>query len=281
MIEKINAIRKNLLFWLVFAVVAGIGGEYILFNYFQNSEYFIWYAIGIGIVAFASAGWITAAYKSAYDEIIVKPIVEKYGIKYFPDNGMDENLALSSGILPDYDRYSSSFLIEGRDFQAAKIILEVEKEDTDDEGNTQTYYETVFDGVLIVYFSNKEVSKYFVITNNHFHISDFLPIFNDSDRKKLDDVEFEKYFDVYYGDDIEVRKILTHDIMRKLVELKKEVNFSEISFLQNLRFISVKYLSPVRYPWIFLRIDEKRINESLGGIYVIMVIVDFFEKNGL
>jgi hypothetical protein len=123
------------------------------------------------------------------------------------------------------------------------------------------------------------VRKCFVIVKNSFHLSDILPIFVDKNRQKLDDVEFEKYFDVYGGDDIEVRKILTHDIMKKLIELKKISDFTKIAFFGDRKYVVFEKAVPVTYPWIFTKVTEDTAYNSILGILRFYYVCEFFYEN--
>jgi len=279
--NEINEVRKGYIILFLFVLILIGGALYLVKVYVSDGITFlasIFIILSLGILLIKG---IFSAYRDDYYKKVLKPTLKKYGIEYIPYQGLDEVVALSSGLLPSYDIYRSEDYIQGNSFEAAKIILKVIEETRDSEGNVKRSEKVVFNGTLLVFYSDRQVVEPFIITNASFHLSDILPFLVDKDRKKLDDPEFEKYFDVYGGDDIEVRKFLTHDIMKKLVELKKEIGFNEISFVDILRFVSFIRMSPVIYPNIFVKVTEKVVLKSISNALKIKKVADFFQESRL
>jgi hypothetical protein len=274
-LNEINTIRQNLLSWIIIVFVTGIGGEFILYLFFRTSDYFWFYIIGFGIIDFLIIRYLNNKYYSYYRDTIIKPLLAEYGIEYYPNEGLSPIDVDICNILPEYDDFESSDLVKGDSFIASKIILTVEREDEDET----TYDEEVFHGSVMICKTPNIVQKCFIIAKNSFHLSDILPVFIDKNRQKLDDVEFEKYFDVYGGDDIEVRKILTHDIMKKLIQLKEVTNFTKIAFFGDRKYVVFEKAVPVVYPWIFTKVTEDTVYKSILGILRFYYVCDFFNKN--
>jgi len=277
--NEINEIRRAYIIWFfIIIILAGVG---IYLSKIYLPEYFLLSTLGILIIGYLLLAGIIASYKEDYYEKVLKPTLEKYGIEYLPDFGLNESIARASGLLPSYDIYKSEDYIRGTSFEAAKITLKVIEETRDSEGNIQRREKTVFNGTLLVYFSDKEIIEPFIITSSTFHLSDLFPFFVDKNRQKMDDPKFEEYFDIYGGDDIEVRKILTHDIMKKLIELKEETKFSKISFIDTLRFVSFNKMSPIIYPSIFKKVTDKVVLKSISNALKLKIVADFFMENRL
>ena len=271
----IEGVRKKLLKNLIITLVIGAFLEILLLGFLNNENYII-IATLILFITIGIASSFSSKYKNFYKNEIIKPLFEKYSLTYDPDMGLDENLALSSGLLPEYDEYNSSDLIKGEGFEAANVTLYRYRRSTDRED--REVKETLFSGMMVVTKSERDVKTPFLIKNNSFYLCKVLPFCADKERQRLDDNEFEKYFDVFGGDMVEVREILTHNIMESLVNLKKLINLSEISLIGKMRFATLERFSLFLIPSIFKKFDENSLRISERNIQNLLNLVNFLKK---
>ncbi len=271
--SEINRIRKRYIekffgYLLVFILL-----ETGLFFLLRGSEYFL-IIFPVGFLGLFFLTSVPDAYKNFLKENIYKPFLEELGIEYKPERGFDEEIVKNCVLLPGYDDYESKNYIKGGNFEAAEIKLSEEYYDSDEKRYESR---TVFEGVLLIVYSKKTLTP-LLITKNSFHLSDILPIFTDKYRQKMDDLEFEKMFDVYAADPIEARKILTHNVMRELIKLKKETDFYEMFFEGTLRFVTFKDLKLVDISSMFTEMNEERFLLNIFGVIKIFKVVEFLNE---
>ncbi len=95
-----------------------------------------------------------------------------------------------------------------------------------------------FKGVCVVLDINKRFNGHTLVTSDTgLHIS---PIYG-LKHTLLEDVKFEKMFDVFTEDEVEARYLLTPSFMERLVNVKRTFNAAKIScaFYMNKLFISI------------------------------------------
>jgi len=91
---------------------------------------------------------------------------------------------------------------------------------------------TLFNGLFSITNTNKSINSYVKITVNK-----IVPLIKEN-KVEMDVPEFEKYFDVYSSDQIMAMRLLTHDIMKALIDFYKKHNiYFEIVFKHNKIYI--------------------------------------------
>lgn len=148
---------------------------------------------------------------------------------YHPERGLPENWFHTSGLYSgDVDRYSSQDLFEGRIGSTNLWFAEVHAEDkrtrTDSKGRRQTYYVTIFRGLLVVADFHKDFRSDLLVA------PDFAEkTFGWFGRKlqklggnvqRMENPEFEQAFVVQGTDAVEARYILTPDMQERLLSLR-------------------------------------------------------------
>jgi len=149
-----------------------------------------------------------------------------------------------------------------------KVYYTLEKEKILDGLFYETKFNKNFEGRVLV-VSEKEFS-------NSLGFSKLIDILETAGLKKtrLDSPEFEKYFRVYSSDEILARYILTHNLMEKLVQIKKEFNTDLIiSFYKgNIAFYldNIEIAQPnLEYSFYSSEGYEKNINIILNLFNII------------
>lgn len=192
------------------------------------SLFFVFLLVIIGLIVNSYySGQFTKIFKSE----IINEIIKFFGedLTYSPSEHITKNEYRDSKLYGSFDRYSGEDLISGKlylseqdqeDGNGINIRMsEVHTEDksTDSKGNTS--YSTIFKGIfMIVDFNKSFKSSTYVVEDSG--ILNCLVGISGSKRVKLEDVEFEKIFEVYSEDQIEARYILTPSFMEKLKRLK-------------------------------------------------------------
>lgn len=126
-------------------------------------------------------------------------------------------------LLPTYDRKSTEDFISGKigdtEFSLVEVELEERRTRRDSKGRTETYYVTVFDGLLVIATFPKRFQSTTVISSDG-GIFNFLGGLGRSrERARLEDPRFEERFEVYTDDQVESRYLLTPTFMERLVKV--------------------------------------------------------------
>lgn len=100
-------------------------------------------------------------------------------------------------------------------------------------------------------------------------------------RIMLEDPEFERHFEVYGTDQIEARYILSHSLMRRLVDFRiKAGRDVRLSFVNGRVYVAVSYGRELFEPTLFKPLmNEAKIGEYLADIRFAVGIVDDLNLN--
>ena len=143
-----------------------------------------------------------------------------------------------------------------------------------------TYYVSIFRGVVVNFSFNKKFSSHTVVKNNTLlHLSPSKEL----KHTVLEDVVFEKQYDVFTTDEVESRYILTTAFMDRLNTLKKAFKSTEIicSFYKENLIISLKTGKDMfAFGSLFKSILEpKQYFAVFDEFYSILSIVDTLKLN--
>ncbi len=164
-------------------------------------------------------------YKKIYKEKVIKTFVKAYSDKlnYYPNGGVSQAVYNRAKFDGHYDRYRTEDLIEGTILDRYKISMsevhtQKKEETTDSDGNSHTYYATVFHGLFASIELDALTGVEFMIRTNSF-LSDKVYSVN---KLNMDSGEFEKIYDVITLDKISTLRILTADVMQMLIDFKQK-----------------------------------------------------------
>lgn len=187
--------------------------------------------IGVAIVAVISlfilfsvihsqSAELSAFYKSDIIARVINSFCEN--ATFNPNGGIREETFISSGLFSaSPDRYHTEDLITGcidkTDFNCAEVYAEEKHVTCDSKGNRQEHWTDIFKGFFFIADFHKDFSGETTIYRD----SLFKLHFNGK-RVKLENVDFEKHFDVYATNQVEARYLLSPLMMERLVELDKK-----------------------------------------------------------
>ncbi len=190
----------------------------------------IWGAIVHHLYFAKGAARYQAMFKRRFVSAVVRAI--EPGMNYEPDRGISEELFSQSGLFSSRpDRYSCEDLFHGRIGETEVMFSEVHAEDRrtrrNSKGNTETYYVTIFKGILFIADFHKHfrspVSVMPDVAERHLGwIGKKLQKLG-GNLQKLENPEFEEMYVVRGEDPVEVRYILTPSMQVQLVALGKRV----------------------------------------------------------
>ena len=164
---------------------------------------------------------------------VVMPVLCKCfdDLKWIEKPSVNHSLYMQAGIvIQQYNTVSVDDVFEGSFKGVTFDIVEVDykkiKHRRSSNGKTSTSIETIFDGIIVTLDMNKNFSAHTLVkTDSLLKISCPYGL----KRTALEDVVFEKKFDVYTNDEVEARYLLTSTFMEKLTNMKNIYNTSDIS----------------------------------------------------
>lgn len=251
---------------------------------------FIGLIIGVIITIFLTGG-PGRKYKKAYKEYFVETSLNKIftDLKYNSDSGMPRNVISSTKMMYMGDRYSSNDFMSGKyknvGFSQADVCIEEERERTDSEGHTRTYYVTIFRGRWMIFDFNKQFKANIQVAQRGFGDNKVQQkgLFSKKDdnsyykKVEMESEEFNKRFTVYAQSEHEAFYILTPSLMEKIERLDDNNSGKLLLCFINNRLHIGLYDNKDSFeaPSCFSKInEEEEINKTNSDIKTITQFID-------
>ena len=203
-------------------------------------------------------------------------------ITYRPEKGFSRDFIRSIGMIDTGDSFNSNDYISGKykniSFEQSDIHIQEEHEEEDADGNKETVLETTFLGRVMIFDFNKKFKANIQVTS--YFDANSLPWSKKFTRVKMEDIEFNKTFNVYAESEHEAFYILTPHFMEKLKEIAKKLKCGVMfCFVDNKLHIAVdNYKDSFEYN-VFKPINEQQIEENISKD--IKLITDFVDELNL
>lgn len=194
-------------------------------------------------------------------------------LTYRPEQGMPRDVISSTKMMHMGDRYTSNDYISGRykdiGFRQADIHIEEERETTDSDGNTRTYWVTLFKGRWMIFDFNKTFKADLQVCQKYFGNNKISNWGNDSkfEKVKLESMDFNKRFNVYAQSDHEAFYLLTPPIMEKIIKLD-DMNQGRLllCFIDNKLHIGLyDGKDSFEHAPIFKQINEEQVRSNISN----------------
>lgn len=284
--------RRNyllILFLPLIALVAlGLLTEVRIFGFIAAG---LWLIIGLALYYFRAAK-IGAAYQAKYKMTVVPALLSTIDpqLEYHPQSGIPSSTFMATELFTTSpDRYSTEDLIQGNYgktfLQLAEIDAEERRTRTDSDGKTETYYVTIFDGLLLIADFHKHFhGRTFIFPDNAERLfGNFGRFFQkmggrrQTDLIRLEDPEFEKRYAVYATDEIEARYILSTAMMRRILEMGNRFgNDIRIGFKDSSLLLAVPHSQPFLEPKKGLPATD--IDQIGGMLHELKYFLDTIEE---
>ena len=198
--------------------------------------------IGLASLGLVFLGMLADLYKTIKKEIadkIYQPIFRELNLEFEYQKNLDLEEVLSSRLFKKPNIYNSGGLIKGVvldfPFKASNISLREVRVKIDSKGNTQIKLYLIFSGRLYIIdtpFNKKKI----IITSGRYN----LPSTKGMQETKLESEEFNKLFRVFAEDQVEVRRVLTPNVMERFIDLRKKVGEFHVSIIENRVYVAIK-----------------------------------------
>lgn len=262
-----------------------IGGFLLKAIFITAGVAFGWLVIS-GILYYLNAGKLGGAYRDKFKTSVLPRLIEAVdpNLQYDAKRGISSSSFVDTELYTTRpDRYRTEDLIYGTygntKLQLAEIRAQEERSRQDSDGNNETYYVTIFEGILLIADFHK-----------HFHGRTF--IFPDKAEKlfgnfgrflqkmggrsktdliRMEDPEFEKAFAVYSTDEIEARYILSTAMMRRILNIRSRFGENiRVSFKDSCLILAVPHRKP------FLEPDRKVAATDSSQIQELLLSLSHF-----
>lgn len=194
---------------------------------------------------------LTRDYTKEFKERIITPLIGAIDpkLEYAPYLFLPRHLFERSALFNhSIDRYGGNDCVKGMVNDIAIEFSDIHAEYQTRDSRGRSEWHTLFRGLFLVAEFNKNFKNKTIILPDLAEkvfgnwIGGWLQSINLSRDKviQLDDSEFEKQFVVYGNDPIETRYILTHSMMKRIVDFQKKIAYPVcISFVQNHIHVAV------------------------------------------
>lgn len=192
------------------------------------------FVVAAAVIHHKFFGSLAATYRSRYKHEVIAGMVKAVSpnMSYQPTRGISVDMFNAAGLYSGPDRYHSEDLFAGRIGETELLFSEVHAEERrtrrDSKGRTETYYVTIFHGILLV-------------ADFHKHFRSDLAVLPDVAEKsfgwfgrklqslggnlqRMENPEFERAFVVRGKDAVEARYILTPDMQERMLALRERLN---------------------------------------------------------
>lgn len=250
--------------------------------------------VAIGFIAIASIAYrsMTGGYAKDFKAKIITPLIGAIDphLLYNPEFVISQHLFERSDLFKHaIDRYSGNDyvkgLVEGVPLEFSDVHAEYQTRDS--KGRIQ--WHTLFRGLFLVAEFNKHFKSKTLILPDLAEktfgnlIGGWLQSMNISRDKviQLDDPLFEKHFVVYGSDPIEARYILTHSMMKRILDFQRRVSHPLfVSFVHNHIHVGIGTEKDLFEPAVFTSLlDYKQAMEYVNTLQNTIGLVEELKLN--
>lgn len=288
-LQKLENDRKSLRHRIIFvaitvtAIFAAIA--YALNNYY---DFIIFIYIAIGALLYK---FMIKDYTHEFKMNVIKPLIHAIDktLLYSSTTHVSEYLFEHSKLFSNPDRMSGNDYVKGQIDGINIQFSDIHAQKRNQNAKGKDTWSTIFQGLFIVADFNKHFNGETVVLPDTAQ-STFGDIIghwlqsNNAARDelvKMDDPDFEKEFVVYSSDQIEARYILSHSLMKKLLDFKhKSKHPVYISFIGTHIYMAISYDKDLFEPSVFHSLlDYKVAMEYVNTLHLAIGVVEELKLN--
>ncbi|MEK6658131.1 MAG: DUF3137 domain-containing protein [Campylobacterota bacterium] len=288
-LQKLENDRKSLRHRIIFVAIT-VSAIFAAIAYALNNYYdfiiFIYIALGALLYKF-----MIKDYTHEFKMSVIKPLIHAIDktLLYSSATHVSEYLFEHSKLFADPDRMSGNDYVKGQIDGINIQFSDIHAQKRNQNSKGKDTWSTIFQGLFIVADFNKHFSGETVVLPDTAQ-STFGDIIghwlqsNNAARDelvKMDDPEFEKEFVVYSTDQIEARYILSHSLMKKLLDFKHKSKYPVyISFIGTHIYMAISYDKDLFEPSVFHSLlDYKVAMEYVKTLHLAIGVVEELKLN--
>ena len=222
----------------------------------------------------------TLAFKDAY---VLKSLQQVFdNLEYHPEMGLDYSVIANTEMMYMGDRYTSNDYISGSykniNVVQADVHIEEEETTTDSDGNTSTYWVTLFLGRWMIFDFNKTFKANVQVCQKGFGNNRVNTLFSKTKYQKvsMEDQDFNNHYRTYAQNEHDAFYILTPSLMEKIKSVTSKVDGKLLlCFIDNKLHVGLQNGKDSFEPSIWKKINEAEVLESISkDIKLITQFVD-------
>ena len=204
------------------------------------------------------------------------------GFSYRPGSGLSPALIKYSKVFPEYTVAKADDCFTGTYNDVNHLVCEETLQREREKEKKKKNLVTVFRGIAVEMGMKKPFKGQTVVLKDSGLLNKFKG-FPDMERVKLEDVVFEKHFEVYSTDQIEARYLLTTAFMERILQLKKLYRGKkiEISFYANKLLLAIDTRENMFEPCSFFKtnLNKKKFDQVFEQFWMIFSIIHVLKLN--
>jgi hypothetical protein len=251
-------------------------------------------AIAIAFIVLASITYraMTSGYAKDFKERIITPMIGAIDphLLYNPTFMVSQHLFERSELFKhSIDRYSGNDYVKGSIDGVPLEFSDVHAEYQTRDSKGRTQWHTLFRRLFLVAEFNKHFKAKTVVLHDQAEksfgslIGGWLQSINFTREGlvRMDDPEFEKHFVVYGSDQIEARYILSHSMMKRILDFQRRVSHPLfISFVHNHIHVGIGTGKDLFEPAVFTSLlDCKQAMEYVNTLQNTIGLVEELKLN--
>ncbi len=224
-----------------------------------------------------------AKYRKQIKDDIMGVFVKFFdGFYYKQGQKMDRLSMEKSLIFPRYDEYEADDCFFGR-YQGVGInVYEQTLKEIRQDSKGRRHRVTVFQGIVVEMDMNKNFSGQTIVLKDKGFFNRFKS-FDKMERVTLEDVVFEKQFEVYSTNQVEARYILTTGFMERILRLKELYAGTkiEMSFYNNKILLAIDTGKDMFEACSFFKtnLNQRRFENVFEEFWTLFSIVNILKLN--
>lgn len=287
-VEEVEKLRKKarniLLIGLFINIVIAVVLFYLVRMPFLS---FLTFFVGIFIINFIlkkPARNFILAFKEAF---VLKSLKSVFtDLDYKPEKGLNESIIMNTGMMKMGDRYTSNDYVSGKykniNVVQADVHIEDERQYTDSDGNTTTYWVTLFRGRWMIFDFNKKFKANIQVRHKSFENSKLGNWWDDVKYQKvmMEDQEFNNTFKIYAQNEHDAFYILTPALMEKIKKLTASVSGKLLfCFIDNKLHVGLQNNKDSFEHGFLIKINEEKVMDEISKD--IKLITNFVDELSL
>ena len=283
-----NRLKQLHRFWILFFImcfalpcfIIKTCGAWIYLIFTQGSSHEIEGIIKLGtllfIVIFAIVSYPIVSYKVDVKFSIIDDFINFFGnFKHYFARKIDDETIKESLLFSRYNRHSCDDFFKGEYKNVKMTISEEELYVKHNKGQS-----TVFKGIIILLDFPKPFKGKTIVFKD-WGIFNFIHTMRQFENIKLEDVIFEKEFEVFGTDQIEARYLLTTAFMERMLKVRDAFKGKKIqfSFFDNQLLIAINTSADMFEPATLFKCstDRRPIDKVLEQFISVFSVVEFLK----
>ncbi len=289
LLKQKEAVRRKYTgrFWfliiIALLVLPILGGMFYFFGQYIDNDFGEIIFLGICAIFIYLIRAPFVKYRKEMKNDIMGSFIRFFqGFSYRYGQTLNRGLMEKSLIFPRYDILKADDSFCGRYNDIGITVCEQTLQRLCEDLKGRKFTQTVFEGIAVEMDMKKPFKGQTILLKDAGLFNAFKS-FSDMERVTLEDVKFEKEFEVYSTNQIEARYILTTAFMERLLRLKElyKGKSIQISFYANkiLLAIDTRYNMFEAFSFFRSNINYKKLEKVFDEFWTIFSIADILKLN--